>query len=81
MSPIKGNKRLNPWKDDLQRYRETFAEQLQTQGLDCNATPRAAQGQGTSGGAIHPEHAADSHATRFNGEGVAETSGRAGGAP
>ena len=32
--------RLNPRKADLQRWRETFAECLLDQGIDCVATPR-----------------------------------------
>ena len=36
--------RLNPRKNDLQRWREDFAEQLRTRGIDANATPRRARG-------------------------------------
>jgi len=32
--------RLNPRKADLQRWRETFAECLLDEGIDCVATPR-----------------------------------------
>lgn len=36
--------RLNPRKADLQRWRETFAEQLRAQGIEANATPRKFRG-------------------------------------
>ena len=44
MNPIDGKKRLNPRKADLQRWRERFAEQLRGQGIEANATKRAARG-------------------------------------
>lgn len=44
MNPIEGGKRLNPRKADLQRWRERFAEQLREQGIEANATKRAARG-------------------------------------
>ena len=44
MNPIEGTKRLNPRKADLQRWRERFAEQLREQGIEANATQRAARG-------------------------------------
>lgn len=44
MNPIEGKKRLNPRKADLQRWRERFAEQLREQGIEANATQRAARG-------------------------------------
>ncbi|MFM0210065.1 hypothetical protein PQQ96_21925 [Paraburkholderia sediminicola] len=37
-------RRLNPRKQDLRRWRERFAEQLRTNGVDANATPRKARG-------------------------------------
>ncbi len=37
-------KRLNPRKDDLQRYRETFADAMEEQGYMANATPRNVRG-------------------------------------
>lgn len=36
--------RLNPRKDDLQYWRETFAEKLREQGIEANATPRKVRG-------------------------------------
>ncbi len=42
--PLQGRKQLNPRKVDLQRWREGFAEQLRGQGIEANATPRAARG-------------------------------------
>jgi type IV secretory pathway VirD2 relaxase len=36
--------RLNPRKDDLQAWRERFAEQLREQGVAAEATPRRARG-------------------------------------
>jgi type IV secretory pathway VirD2 relaxase len=36
--------RLNPRKDDLQAWREGFAEKLRDQGVDAEATPRRARG-------------------------------------
>ena len=33
-----GGKRLNPRKQDLQRWRERFAAQLREQGVEANAT-------------------------------------------
>ena len=36
--------RLNPRKDDLARWRETFAQHLREQGIEANATPRRARG-------------------------------------
>lgn len=45
MSPIrKRDKRLNPRKNDLQRWREGFAENLRKLGIDANATPRKTRG-------------------------------------
>ncbi|MGB7815566.1 MAG: relaxase/mobilization nuclease domain-containing protein [Methylotenera sp.] len=45
MSPIrKKDKRLNPRKNDLQRWREGFAENLRKLGIDANATPRKTRG-------------------------------------
>ena len=45
MTPIrKRNKRLNPRKNDLQRWREGFAENLRKLGIDANATPRKTRG-------------------------------------
>jgi hypothetical protein len=38
-------KRLNPRKADLQRWRETFAEQLRELGIDAEATRQATRGQ------------------------------------
>lgn len=43
-SPLKGRKRLNPRKADLQKWRELFAAKLIGQGIEANATPRAARG-------------------------------------
>lgn len=43
-TPIRGTKRLNPRKADLQHWREMFAEKLRGQGIECNATPRAVRG-------------------------------------
>lgn len=37
-------KRLNPRKDDLQRYRETFAREMEREGYMANATPRKTRG-------------------------------------
>jgi len=36
--------RLNPRKNDLQHWREGFAEQLREQGIEANATPRRVRG-------------------------------------
>lgn len=45
MSPIrKKDKRLNPRRNDLQRWREGFAENLRKLGIDANATPRKTRG-------------------------------------
>ncbi len=45
MSPIrKKDKRLNPRKNDLQRWREGFAENLRKLGIEANATPRKTRG-------------------------------------
>ncbi|MBU9597631.1 relaxase/mobilization nuclease domain-containing protein [Burkholderia multivorans] len=38
-------RRLNPRKQDLQRWREQFAVQLREHGVDANATPRRARGE------------------------------------
>ncbi|PLZ01763.1 hypothetical protein CY652_13875 [Burkholderia sp. WAC0059] len=38
-------RRLNPRKQDLQRWRERFAAQLREHGVEANATPRLARGQ------------------------------------
>ena len=37
--------RLNPRKQDLQCWRECFAEQLRQRGVEANATPRTPRGQ------------------------------------
>lgn len=37
--------RLNPRKNDLQRWRESFAEKLRDNGIEANATPRVVRGQ------------------------------------
>jgi hypothetical protein len=45
MAPIKKrSKRLNPRKNDLQRWREGFAQSLRKQGIAANATPRKTRG-------------------------------------
>lgn len=36
--------RLHPCREDLQHWRETFAEKLQDFGIEANATPRQARG-------------------------------------
>lgn len=36
--------RLNPRKNDIQRWREIFAEKLSEQGIEANATPRKLRG-------------------------------------
>jgi hypothetical protein len=41
----KHGKRLNPRKDDLQRWRETFAEKLRGWGIDAEATRQATRGE------------------------------------
>jgi len=38
------NRRLNPRKADLQRYRESFAEKLIEQGIEAEASPRQIRG-------------------------------------
>lgn len=38
-------KRLNPRRQDLQRWRERFAGQLREHGVEANATPRLARGE------------------------------------
>jgi hypothetical protein len=38
-------RRLNPRKDDLQRWRETFAEKLRGWGIDAEATRQRTRGQ------------------------------------
>lgn len=43
-APLYKQKRLNPRKADLQRWREGFAEQLREIGIDANATPWRARG-------------------------------------
>ena len=43
-APVRKDKRLNPRKADLQRWREGFAEQLRHIGIDANATPRRTRG-------------------------------------
>ena len=43
-TPYRGTKRLNPRKADLQRWREGFAENLRSLGVEANATPRVARG-------------------------------------
>ena len=40
----KRSKRLNPRKNDLQRWREGFAQSLRKQGIAANATPRKTRG-------------------------------------
>jgi hypothetical protein len=40
----KHGERLNPRKDDLQRWRETFAERLREWGVDAEATRQAVRG-------------------------------------
>ncbi len=42
-NPIRGKRRLSPGRKDLQRWRETFAENLRGHGVEANATPRAAR--------------------------------------
>lgn len=37
-------RRLNPRRQDLQRWREQFAEQLRAHGVEANATPRRTRG-------------------------------------
>lgn len=45
MAPIKKrSKRLNPRKNDLQRWREGFAQSLRKYGIAANATPRKTRG-------------------------------------
>jgi len=45
MTPIKKrSKRLNPRKNDLQRWREGFAQNLRRYGIAANATPRKTRG-------------------------------------
>jgi len=45
IAPIrKKDKQLNPRKNDLQRWREGFAENLRKLGIDANATPRKTRG-------------------------------------
>jgi hypothetical protein len=45
MQPIKKrSKRLNPRKNDLQRWREGFAQSLRKYGIAANATPRKTRG-------------------------------------
>lgn len=45
IAPIrKKDKRLNPRKNDLQRWREGFAENLRKLDIDANATPRKTRG-------------------------------------
>jgi hypothetical protein len=41
----KHGKRLNPRKDDLRRWRETFAEKLRGWGVDAEATRQATRGR------------------------------------
>ncbi|MBS0174281.1 MAG: relaxase/mobilization nuclease domain-containing protein [Nitrospira sp.] len=41
--------RLDPRKGDLQAWREGFAEHMRAQGVDAEATPRRARGQGQKG--------------------------------
>ena len=41
----KHGKRLNPRKADLQRWRETFAEQLRERGVEAEATRQATRGR------------------------------------
>lgn len=41
--------RLDPRKDDLQRWRELFAEKLREVGVEAAATPRRARGQSVKG--------------------------------
>lgn len=42
-------KRFDPRREDLFRFRETFAEALRSRGIEAEATPRYARGQGRAG--------------------------------
>ncbi len=42
--------KLDPRKQDLNRWREVFAEKGQEQGIEVDASPRLARGVGTKGG-------------------------------
>ncbi|MDC0994039.1 relaxase/mobilization nuclease domain-containing protein [bacterium] len=54
----KGQKRLNPKRADLQRWREGFADRLRQRGIDANATPRRTRGEiGKRGMPISTYHA------------------------
>ena len=50
---------LDPKKDDLQAWREAFAEELRARGLECEATPRAARGQVLKGEVQSVRHMRD----------------------
>lgn len=43
-------RKLDPRKQDLNRWREVFAEKCQEQGIAVDASPRLARGVGTKGG-------------------------------
>lgn len=43
-APAPGLKRLSPRKNDLQRWREGFAQKLRDNGIEANATPRRTRG-------------------------------------
>jgi type IV secretion system T-DNA border endonuclease VirD2 len=42
-------KRFDPRREDLFRFRETFAEALRSRGIEAEATPRYTRGQGRAG--------------------------------
>ncbi len=42
-------KRFDPRREDLFRFRETFAEALRSRGVEAEATPRYTRGQGRAG--------------------------------
>lgn len=50
---------LDPKKDDLQAWREAFAEELRARGMECEATPRASRGQVLKGEAQAVRHMRD----------------------
>ena len=50
--------RLNPRKADLQRWRETFADRLLKEGIDCVATPRTSRNK-ARGHKQYKKHAED----------------------
>ncbi|KKW90862.1 relaxase/mobilization nuclease domain-containing protein [Sphingobium chungbukense] len=41
--------RFDPRREDLFNFREAFAEELRTRGVECEATPRWSRGQGRAG--------------------------------